>query len=54
MGHFSYEATIMNNYDAPGEPAQASGKWLNRNVLGFGLTSVLSGFGHDNATRDYY
>lgn len=33
-----------------GEQAQTTEKWLNRNILGFGLTSFLSDFCHEMAT----
>ncbi len=45
--------TLATETDAEGvEPAQRgpSGSWLNRNVLGMGLTSLLSDAGHEMAT----
>jgi MFS family permease len=33
-----------------GEQIPTTGKWLNRNILGFGLTSFLSDFCHEMAT----
>ncbi|MEJ2656056.1 MAG: MFS transporter [Desulfobacterales bacterium] len=32
------------------EPLSTTGKWINRNILGFGLTSLLSDFCHEMAT----
>lgn len=35
---------------SPGNAAPVPGKWFNRNVFGFGLTSLLSDFCHEMAT----
>ena len=40
---------MHNNNDAH-SPASLPNRWLNRNVLGFGLTSLLSDLGHEMAT----
>jgi len=40
---------VNNNKISPA-PAPAAGKWLNRNVFGFGLTSLLGDFAHEMAT----
>lgn len=40
----------MNDEKSTPETDSRPRKWLNRNVLGFGLTSLLSDFGHEMAT----
>jgi len=40
----------MANGRTTSEPEFRPGKWLNRNVFGFGLTSLLGDFGHEMAT----
>jgi len=40
----------MNNDKSQAGPDASRGRWFNRNVLGFGLTSLLSDFCHEMAT----
>ena len=40
----------MNDEKNTPAPDPVPGKWLNRNVFGFGLTSLLSDFSHEMAT----
>jgi MFS family permease len=42
--------TKDNSMESAGSNAPAGGKWLNRNVFAFGLTSFLSDFCHEMAT----
>lgn len=43
------QSTLQEDVVIPPVPIR-SGKWLNRNVLGMGLTSLLSDLGHESAT----
>lgn len=46
----NYMGTKDNSMESAESDAPAQGKWLNRNVFAFGLTSFLSDFCHEMAT----